>query len=174
MTLPLEFAANTDTENDKVFTVVVTTEEEVTTKSYTLTITQPKAIAAGSEVTSVFIDEYKFAHYSATGTNEATDGSVTIVQAKGTSSNAVGNGYLDPIRFYVGHTLTFTGATITKIEFTYNSGKAPKALTILAGGGNFTLSGTTGTWVNEAGATEVQFTTGTQVRFDTIKVTYTK
>ena len=174
MTLPLEFAANTDTENDKVFTVVVTTEEEVATKSYTLTITQPKAIAAGTEVTSVFIDEYKFAHYSATGTNEATDGTVTIVQAKGTSSNAVGNGYLDPIRFYVGHTLTFTGATITKIEFTYNTGKTPKALTILAGGGNFTLSGTTGTWVNEAGATEVQFTTGTQVRFDTIKVTYTK
>lgn len=174
MTLPLEFAANTDTENDKVFTVVVTTEEEVTTKSYTLTITQPKAIAAGTEVTSVFIDEYKFANNSATGTNEATDGSVTIVQAKGTSSTAVGAGYLDPIRFYVGHTLTFTGATITKIEFTYNTGKTPKALTILAGGGNFTLSGTTGTWVNEAGATEVQFTTGTQVRFDTIKVTYTK
>lgn len=44
------FAANTDTENAKVYTVKVSTTAEVATKEYTITITQGKA-SSGNEVT---------------------------------------------------------------------------------------------------------------------------
>ena len=48
--ITVTFAANTDTENAKTYTVVVSTTDDVATKSYTVTITQSKASAAGDPV----------------------------------------------------------------------------------------------------------------------------
>ena len=48
--ITVTFAANTDTENAKTYTVVVSTTDDVAIKSYTVTITQSKASAAGDPV----------------------------------------------------------------------------------------------------------------------------
>jgi hypothetical protein len=133
----------------------------------------------GTSTTATFVckDAFEYSGSGATGIFTATDGTITITQAKGTSSNDIGPTYNNPLRVYVGHTLTFEGLNsenITEIVFTYNTGKTPKALKIKEGDGSFNLNGTVGTWINDAGATKVVLTTDTQVRFDKIEVTYTK
>ena len=51
-----------------------------------------------------------------------TTSGITIVQAKGSSSTAVNGSYNTPssLRIYKGHTLSFSGKTIKKIEITVN------------------------------------------------------
>ena len=51
-----------------------------------------------------------------------TTSGITVVQAKGSSSTAVNNSYntTSSLRIYKGHTLSFSGKTIKKIEITVN------------------------------------------------------
>ena len=71
------------------------------------------------------------------------------------------------LRFYTGNTLTFSGATITKIVFNLVSGRTGG---LSADVGNYSLSSTTGTWVGSAES--VTFTTTSQARINSVTITY--
>ena len=91
----VSFAANTDTENAKTYTVVVSTTEDVTTKSYTVTITQNKVSAGGGTSYTLDGDAIKAAHtegWSYTSGEKkvtATDGSEWILFNTYASKNQV-------------------------------------------------------------------------------------
>ena len=93
--ITVSFDANTDTENAKTYTVVVSTTEEVATKSYTVTITQGKASAAGATAYTLDGDAIKAAHtegWSYTSGEKkvtATDGSEWILFNTYASKNQV-------------------------------------------------------------------------------------
>ena len=93
--ITVSFDANTDTENAKTYTVVVSTTEEVATKSYTVTITQGKASAAGATAYTLDGDAIKAAHTEAwsytSGEKKvtATDGSEWILFNTYASKNQV-------------------------------------------------------------------------------------
>ncbi len=93
--ITVSFDANTDTENAKTYTVVVSTTEEVATKSYTVTITQGKATAAGATAYTLDGDAIKAAHtegWSYTSGEKkvtATDGSEWILFNTYASKNQV-------------------------------------------------------------------------------------
>lgn len=106
------------------------------------------------------------------GVMTATDGTVSIVLSKGTSTNDV-TGYYNPIRMYKGHLLTFSGATITNIVVTCGSSTYANALTKKTGSGSLSKSGSVVTYTS-AGDAEVVFDNTAQVRISKIEVTYTK
>lgn len=80
-----------------------------------------------------------------------TTSGIKIVQEKGTSSNAPNKSYntATTLRVYKGNTLTFSGKTITKIEFTHTSGY--KGMPgISANTGNYSQGTTSSTWTGES------------------------
>ncbi len=166
----VSFAANTDTENAKTYTVVVSTTEDVTTKSYTVTITQNKVSAGGEEVTVTF-DKAKLAAAACKGAVVKMDDVISF-----TNSSDYGTTNVTELRIYKGQTFTVTatGKTITKIEFTCTASDKTKQGPGCWGAGapsGYTYSGTTGTWVGESAS--VAFTaTDNQVRIVELKVTY--
>ena len=93
--ITVSFDANTDTENAKTYTVVLSTTEEVATKSYTVTITQGKASAAGATAYTLDGDAIKAAHVDAWSYTsgeksvKATDGSEWILFNTYASKNQV-------------------------------------------------------------------------------------
>jgi len=166
----VSFAANTDTENAKTYTVVVSTTEDVTTKSYTVTITQNKVSAGGEEVTVTF-DKAKLAAAACKGAVVKMDDVISF-----TNSSDYGTTDVTELRIYKGKTFTVTatGKTITKIEFTCTASDKTKQGPGCWGAGapsGYTYSGTTGTWVGESAS--VAFTaTDNQVRIVELKVSY--
>lgn len=166
----VSFAANTDTENAKTYTVVVSTTEDVTTKSYTVTITQNKVSAGGEEVTVTF-DKAKLAAAACKGAVVKMDDVISF-----TNSSDYGTTNVTELRIYKSQTFTVTatGKTITKIEFTCTASDKTKQGPGCWGAGapsGYTYSGTTGTWVGESAS--VAFTaTDNQVRIVELKVSY--
>ena len=166
----VSFAANTDTENAKTYTVVVSTTEDVTTKSYTVTITQNKVSAGGEEVTVTF-DKAKLAAAACKGAVVKMDDVISF-----TNSSDYGTTNVTELRIYKGQTFTVTatGKTITKIEFTCTASDKTKQGPGCWGAGapsGYTYSGTTGTWVGESAS--VAFTaTDNQVRIVELNVSY--
>lgn len=166
----VSFAANTDTENAKTYTVVVSTTEDVTTKSYTVTITQNKVSAGGEEVTVTF-DKAKLAAAACKGAVVKMDDVISF-----TNSSDYGTTNVTELRIYKSQTFTVTatGKTITKIEFTCTASDKTKQGPGCWGAGapsGYTYSGTNGTWVGESAS--VAFTaTDNQVRIVELKVSY--
>ncbi len=78
----LSFPANEDTENAKVFKVVVSTEAEVATKSYTVTITQ-KAKTAGGDPVEVIVDFSTMNYENGTQYKTTTVDNVTVTFGDG-------------------------------------------------------------------------------------------
>lgn len=77
--ITVSFDANTDTENAKTYTVVVSTTEEVATKSYTVTITQGKASAGGESVEiNISFAELPVANFPSGSSAGIKDGTYTI------------------------------------------------------------------------------------------------
>ena len=172
-----------------VVTVTAPANEEATVKNATITITAgPKSKTVkvtqdkyvepsqpGEEVTVTFnCTDFTYSGSGNTGIFTANDDNVKIVQSKGTSQTVVGSNYNNPLRFYVGHNLTFTSTkTITKIVFTYDTSYS-NVVAITKSTGNGTFSGPTngeGTYTS-TGDDTVVFTTNKQVRFKKIAVTY--
>ena len=151
--ITVSFDANTDTENAKTYTVVVSTTEEVATKSYTVTITQGKASAAGESVITLDLTAQGYANQQEV--SSLTVDGVTVAFNKGTNSNAPkfytsGNA----VRVYGGGYITVTsdGKKVTKVEITFGSSDGSNELSADSG----TLTG--GVW--EGDASSVKFTVG--------------
>ena len=100
-----------------------------------------------------------------------TTSGITIVQAKGSSSTAVNGSYNTPssLRIYKGHTLSFSGKTIKKIEITVNGTNYGNTLQVNTGvitptttsGGTIVWEGSSDsiTITNAATASNVQLRT---------------
>ena len=151
--ITVSFDANTDTENAKTYTVVVSTTEEVATKSYTVTITQGKASAAGESVVTLDLTAQGYSNQQEV--SSLTVDGVTVAFNKGTNSNAPkfytsGNA----VRVYGGGYITVTsdGKKVTKVEITFGSSDGSNELSADSG----TLTG--GVWEGEASS--VKFTIG--------------
>ena len=80
-----------------------------------------------------------------------TASGITIVQEKVSGSNAVNSDYktATALRVYVGHSLTFSGKTITKIEFTHSSSyKGSDGIS--ANVGTYSQGSSSSTWTGES------------------------
>lgn len=151
--ITVSFDANTDTENAKTYTVVVSTTEEVATKSYTVTITQGKASAAGESVVTLDLTAQGYSNQQEV--SSLTVDGVTVAFNKGSNSNAPkfytsGNA----VRVYGGGYITVTsdGKKVTKVEITFGGSDGSNELSADSG----TLTG--GVW--EGDASSVKFTVG--------------
>lgn len=84
------------------------------------------------------------------------------------------NTYSDPLRVYKGNTLTFAGATITKIVLTGEDSNSPATNLILAGNkkGSISTSGNSVIWEGEETTVVFNASSG-QARVSSIEVTYT-
>lgn len=80
-----------------------------------------------------------------------TASGITIVQEKDSGTTDVSSSYntATTLRVYVGHKLTFSGKTITKIEFTH-TGSYKGSDGISANEGTYTQGSTSSTWTGEA------------------------
>ena len=108
------------------------------------------------------------------GTAATLDASIDGVSIKITKESSSSNCALySPLRFYKDHKMTFTSdKKITKIVFSYDTGKTPEKLTIATGSGSFSdLTNNVGTYTC-SGETNIAFTAPAQVRFNSIEVTY--
>lgn len=149
-------------------------------KHATENISAPITISQGAEGASMVeasfnttSDVFVYSGSGATGIMTATDGTISIVLDKGTSTSNVNNSYYNPIRMYKGHLLTFSGATITKIVMNCANESYATALTLKTGSGSIAKSGNVVTYTS-AGDAEVVFNNTAQVRISKITVTYTK
>ena len=149
-------------------------------KHATENISAPITISQGAEGESMeeasfntTSDVFVYSGSGATGIMTATDGTISIVLDKGTSTSNVNNAYYNPIRMYSGHLLTFSGATITKIVMNCANESYATALTLKTGSGSIAKSGNVVTYTS-AGDAEVVFNNTAQVRISKITVTYTK
>lgn len=167
------FPANEDTENEKVYTVVVSTEAEVEVKSFTVTITQAKAGQPGEN--TVTFNQEQLAAAACKGAAVAMDDVISFAN----SSSYTGS--VTELRVYQNQTLTFTaagGAQITSITMVCTANGAEKYGPGAWGAGapdgyTFDTSGPNGTWTGSA--TSVTFTASDkQVRIKELTVTYKK
>lgn len=96
-----------------------------------------------------------------------TNGSITIVGSQGTHTNSAPAYYTngEAMRFYAGNTLTISGSTITKIEFTSSNNSLANFTTNI---GSYTSG--TGTWTGSAET--VVFTVTASARLTKIVVTF--
>ena len=171
--ITVSFAANTDTENAKTYTVTVSTTADVATKSFTVTITQGKA-SSGNEVAVTFTQE-QLAAAACKGAKVDMDEVISF-----TNSSDYGTTAVTELRIYKNQTLTISAAdaTITGIQFTCTANGTTKQGPGCWGAGapegySFEADGKTGTWTGSA--TSVAFTaTDNQVRIVELTVTYTK
>lgn len=109
------------------------------------------------------------------GTAATLDASKDGISIKITKESSSSNCALySPLRFYKGHKMTFSSSKkITKIVFSYNTtDKEAAKLTIDTGSGSFSnLVNNVGTYTC-AGETTIAFIAPSQVRFNSIEVTY--
>ncbi len=107
----------------------------------TITVT---ATSTSEEITGTFT-------FSDSKLSLTTASGITIVQEKVSGSTAVNSDYKTAtnLRVYVGHSLTFSGKTITKIEFTHTNGyKGSDGIS--ANTGTYSQGTTLSTWEGEA------------------------
>ena len=107
----------------------------------TITVT---ATSKSEEITGTFT-------FSDSKLSLTTTSGITIVQEKASGSSDVNSDYKTAtnLRVYVGHSLTFSGKTITKIEFTHTSSyKGSDGIS--ANTGTYSQGTTLSTWEGEA------------------------
>ena len=164
-------AANTSTTANKELTLTITHDDDATLTE-TVTCRQMKKASGGTNETLA-------------GTFTMVDGSLvlttssglTVTQAKGTGS-AVNASYNTPstLRVYKGHTLSFSGKTITKIAITVNGTYFGNSLNANCGTLTpTTSSGGTIIWEGESDSvtiTNVASGSNVQLRPASIVVTY--
>ncbi len=140
-------------------TVDVSYTEDGVTKSTSYTIT----VSAVSGKTVIFVvgdDADIFSIFPA-----VKDG-IKFEYTKG--ENGTEPAYYSPFRWYKNNSVTISGATIKQVTFSFES---TYARTMTPDSGEYTLSGTEGTWSGEASS--VTFTNGdAAARFSQVKVVY--
>ena len=129
--ITVSFAANTDTENAKTYTVTVSTTADVATKSYTVTITQGPAAPDGASTVEFVVSEYAAANgweNSKQYLSMSKDGVTLTAKGGGNTGKFYTNG--NDWRFYQNEsaslTVSTTGVEFVSVEFTYtiqNTGK---------------------------------------------------
>ena len=105
-----------------------------------------------------------------------TSSGITITQQQGSGNNAPSSSYntATTLRIYVGNTITFSGKTITKIEFTHTSTYSGSD-GISANVGTYTRGTASSIWTGRASSVTITNTGGTttsQLRPTSIIVTY--
>ena len=102
------------------------------------------ATSTKEEITGTF-------NYANSTLSLTTSSGITIVQEKVSGSTAVNSTYntATTLRVYAGHTLTFSGKTITKIEFTHTS-SYKGCDDISANTGTYSQGNTSSTWTGES------------------------
>lgn len=158
----VSFPANEDTENAKVFKVTVSTEAEVATKSYTVTITQ-KAKTAGGDPVDVTIDFSTLGYENGVQYKTTVSGDVTVTFGDGDNdgkyyntgtgmrvySNSTSNGWCQ----------VSSEKTITKIVYKFaGTSYAPAADKFTCSPTGYTV-GTT-TWEGESNAVKLTNSAG--------------
>lgn len=139
-----------------------------------VTLSQGEAGVSTVEVAfDTTAETFVYSGSGASGIMTATDGTISVVLDKGSSTSNVNNSYYNPIRMYKGHLLTFSGATITKIVVNCSTASYASALTLQTGAGEISTSGNVVTYTS-TGDAEVVFNNTAQVRISRITVTYTK
>ncbi len=168
--ITVSFEANTDTENGKTYTVVVSTTAEVATKSYTVTVTQSKASAAGT--VTVTFDKSQLESAACKGASVKMDDVISF-----TNSSDYGTNTVTELRIYKSSTFTVTAASgyaVTGIQLTCTKEGTEKQGPGCFGAGapeGYSYSGKVGTWAGSAQS--VAFTaTDQQVRVTELVVTY--
>lgn len=129
--ITVSFAANTDTENAKTYTVTVSTTADVATKSFTVTITQGPAAPDGASTVEFVVSEYAAANGWENSKQYLTmskDGVTLTAKGGGNTGKFYTNG--NDWRFYQNEsaslTVSTTGVEFVSVEFTYtiqNTGK---------------------------------------------------
>ena len=129
--ITVSFAANTDTENAKTYTVTVSTTADVATKSYTVTITQGPAAPDGASTVEFVVSEYAAANgweNSKQYLSMSKDGVTLTAKGGGNTGKFYTSG--NDWRFYQNEsaslTVSTTGVEFVSVEFTYtiqNTGK---------------------------------------------------
>ena len=168
-------AANTSTTADKVFEFTIAHGDDATL-TQTVKCTQAKVVGGTTEtLTGTFVFSSTDSDSSLTLTTES---GLIVTQAQGTGSNAVNSSYNTPstLRIYKGHTLSFSGKTITKIAITVKQSYYGDSLEADCGTLTPTSSsGGTIVWEGESSSvtiTNVGTNATTQVRPASIVVTY--
>lgn len=129
--ITVSFAANTDTENAKTYTVTVSTTADVATKSFTVTITQGPAAPDGASTVEFVVSEYAAANGWENSKQYLTmskDGVTLTAKGGGNTGKFYTNG--NDWRFYQNESASLTvstsGVEFVSVEFTYtiqNTGK---------------------------------------------------
>lgn len=164
-------AANASTTANKEITLTITHDDDATLTE-TVTCRQMKKASGGTNET--LSGTFTMANESLVLT---TSSGLTVTQAKGTGS-AVNSTYNTPstLRVYKGHTLSFSGKTITKIAITVNGTYFGNSLNANCGTLTpTTSSGGTIIWEGESDSvtiTNVASGSNVQLRPASIVVTY--
>lgn len=171
------FPANEDENAGKVYTVTITTEAAVTTKSYTVTINQGRAIAGGA-IEVLFDYNNTTTMTTAQGAQSCTLQGVTVAITRG-----VKNATCSDIRIYKNETMTISVAAGTIVEIGLKASTADTSQhdadahlldqfgTGVPAGFTYTEDKINGTW--SGSASSVAFVAaGAQVRLNQIRVVY--
>ena len=157
----VSFPANEDTENAKVFKVTVSTEAEVATKSYTVTITQ-KAMTAGGDPVEVTIDFSTLNYQNGEKYPSTIVNDVTVTFGDGDNDGkyyTTGAG----MRVYGstnGYCTVASEKTITKIVYTFaGSSYAPAADKFTCNPAGYNVSNHT--WTGESNSVKLTNSSGT-------------
>ena len=95
-----------------------------------------------------------------------TDNVITCIANTGAGSNAPNEHAKDKaLRFYAKNTMTISGATITKVEFTFSTNK-----TLSASVGSYNTS--TGIWTGSASSVTFTNTDSAQAKIKSVTITY--
>ena len=131
-TVTVTFAANTDTEHAKEYTVFLRTEATGVEDEIEVTITQAKADPAGTGTATIDFSAQGFGNATEMEENPVTVNGVTASFSKGTGSTTpkyytTGTA----VRTYGGNTMTVSapGKTISSIVITFGSGDGTNAIT---------------------------------------------
>lgn len=189
-----QISSGTELDEDTVVTLAATAADGFTFSSWTVS----GATVSGNTETATFTVGTANVTIAAefisnaltveeiTGTFTMVDGAltlttssgITIVQAKGTSSTAPNANYAtaSTLRIYDGNTITFSGKTITKIEFTHTSSNNGGANTS-SDVGTYTRGSTSSIWEGESTSVTITNTKASgasniQIRPTKIVVTY--
>ena len=162
--------ANTE-EKDRTAKLVIylaTTEGGAAVVSDEIALTQEAKQAEGTKVSTFNFST--MGYENAQDVPSVTQAPIAITFGVGTNTNGNTAKYYNTgtgVRTYVGNTITINGATIKKVELIF----AGASYNLIEASG-YVKDGTSGTWTNASGATEVVLNSTGTTRIQQIIVTY--
>lgn len=154
----------------KLVIYLAATEGGVAVVSDEIMLTQAAKQAEGTKVSTFNFATMGFEN--AQDVPSVAQAPITITFGVGTNTNGNTAKYYNTgtgVRTYVGNTITINGATIKKVELIF----AGASYNLIEASG-YVKDGTSGTWTNASGATEVVLNSTGTTRIQQIIVTYTE